>query len=176
MSVIACEVYDDRIELAADSIRVRGWSQRTDGKSTKLARVRDVVVGGAGLASENGGMQLFLQSHRPVRPDVESILVFLGEFADWKRSRTGDAKIENQYIFAFDGHAYTTHDYFVDEITTYEAIGAGEDHASAAMHLGHTPTQAVQVAIDLGVYCEGPIVTESIPRRPSCSRPEGATP
>lgn len=27
MSVVACRVYPDRIEIAADSIAVRGWTQ-----------------------------------------------------------------------------------------------------------------------------------------------------
>jgi len=30
------------------------------------------------------------------------------------------------------------------------------------MHLGHDPKAAVKVAIDLSVYCEGPIITQAM--------------
>lgn len=157
MSVIACRVYDDRIELASDSIRVSGWSQRTDSKTTKLARIGDVIVGGAGMASENGLIQLYLQTHRPSEPTIEAVLTLLGEFADWKLKKTNNATLENTFIFAFGGKAFCTNSYYVDEITNYYAVGAGEDHATTALHLGHRPVEAVQAAIDLSVFCAGPI-------------------
>ena len=167
MSVIACRVYDDRIDLAADSIRVSGWgSQRTDGKLTKLARVRDVVVGGSGYAAENGLIQLFLQTHRPSAADVQSLLTFLGEFGDWKHKRTGCSKVSNAYLFAFEGRAFATVEYYIEEVHNYYAIGAGEDVATTALHLGHSPRDAVRVACELSVFCEGPIIEESIPAKP----------
>lgn len=162
MSVIACKVHPDRIELAADSILVSGWSQRTDGKWTKLAKVRDVVVGSSGLASEAGLMQLFLQTTRPKFADVESVLAFMGEFASWKQKRVNDATLHNQFILAFDGKAFVTQEYFVDEIVNYYAIGAGEDFATAALHLGRSAAAAVETAVALSVFCEDPIVTQTI--------------
>lgn len=162
MSVIACKVHPDRIELAADSILVSGWSQRTDGKLTKLAKVRDVVVGSSGLAAEVGLMQLFLQTTRPKAPNVESVLEFMGEFATWKQKRVNDATLHNQFILAFDGKAFVTQEYFVDEIESYYAIGAGEDFATAALYLGRSPVAAVQAAIALSAFCEDPIVTQTV--------------
>lgn len=160
MSIIACKVYPDRIELASDSIRVSGWSQRTDSKTTKLARIGDVIVGGAGLASENGLFQLYLKTHRPSAPTIDAVLTLLSEFADWKLSKTTDASLENTFILAFGGKAFITSGYFVDEIANFYAVGAGEDQATTALHLGHSPVEAVQAAIDLSVYCEGPIHTQ----------------
>lgn len=162
MSVVACKVHPDRIELAADSILVSGWSQRTDGKMTKLAKVRDVVVGSSGLASDVGLMQLYLRTTRPKFADVDCVLEFVGEFADWKRKRTGDATNQNQYILAFDGKAFVTQEYFVDEVENYYAIGAGQDFATAALYLGRSAVAAVQAAVALSPYCEFPIVTQTV--------------
>ncbi|WP_165073305.1 hypothetical protein [Paludisphaera rhizosphaerae] len=162
MSVIACRVYADRIEMAADSILVSGWSQRTDAKHTKLVKVRDVVVGSCGLASESGLMQLFLMTHRPKFADVDSVLEFMGEFATWKGKRINDSTTTNQYILAFDGKAFVTQEYFVDEVVNYYAIGAGQDFATAVLHLGGNPSDAVDTAIALSVFCAAPRVNLTV--------------
>lgn len=47
---------------------------------------------------------------------------------------------------------------FVCQIKDYVAIGAGDDFATAALYLGHTPREAVEVACNLSCYVAGPIV------------------
>lgn len=173
MSVIACKIYDDRIELASDSITVRGCSKRTDAKLAKLARVNDVVVGGVGLSSENGLMQIFLRTHTPDAPTEQSLLGLLGEFSEWKHKRTGNAALENEYIFGVGGKAFRAFGYYVDEVVEHCAIGAGEDHAVTALFLGRDPVAAVEIAIKLSVYCEGPVVTQTIPRNPAAGATDG---
>lgn len=42
------------------------------------------------------------------------------------------------------------------------AVGAGEDFANAALHLGHTPKEAVKVACDLCCYVCEPIIEYSM--------------
>lgn len=43
------------------------------------------------------------------------------------------------------------------EMAADEAIGWGFDFALAALYLGHPVQKAVETAIELSVYCEGPI-------------------
>ena len=48
MSVVAARIYEDRIEVAADTICVRGSSKMNSAekKHTKLFRFQELVVGG----------------------------------------------------------------------------------------------------------------------------------
>ena len=47
----------------------------------------------------------------------------------------------------------------VEEIDDFAAIGAGRDYAYAALYLGATPKEAVEVACELSCYVSEPIVT-----------------
>ena len=88
----------------------------------------------------------------------QSDIDLIVEFADWKKEKTEVGGISNGYIICLDNTAYYIQNYLVERITTFEAIGAGMDFALTAMALGHSAKEAVQVAIDLSVYCEAPII------------------
>lgn len=51
---------------------------------------------------------------------------------------------------------------FVREIKDYYAIGAGEDFATAALYLGHTPKEAVKTACDISCFVAEPIVVKEM--------------
>lgn len=165
MSVVTVRVYKNRIDMAADSICVRGGAKmnNSDRKMTKLFRYKDTVVGGVGRAEENSLFQRYMKSHILKEVTEDGVIDFLIEFSKWKKDLCNDANIDNSYLIASKGKVFYTNGLFVVPIDDYYAIGAGEDFARGAMYVGATPEEAVKVACDLCVYVSEPIITESIP-------------
>jgi ATP-dependent protease HslVU (ClpYQ) peptidase subunit len=164
MSVVCCKVYEDRIEIAADSITVRGWTQ-SKGKNndmSKLMVIDDIVIGGVGYSQEIVLMQLYCKTHKPRDNSQISIVEFLSEFSDWKKNKTDNGNIEGSYIIVFDGKAYVTFGFGVSEVTEYEAIGAGVDFALSALYLNNNVVKAIETACELSVYCEKPVIHHKI--------------
>lgn len=164
MSVVAARIYEDRIEVAADTICVRGSSKMNSAekKHTKLFRFQDLVVGGVGMSEEISLFQRFMKNHTIKDLNEDGVLDFLIEFKKWKKDLVGDADIENRYIIASKGKCFSTNKLFVFRVNDYYAIGAGDDFARGAMYMGATPEEAVKVACDLCVYVSEPIVKETI--------------
>lgn len=158
MSVVAAKVYKDKIVMASDSIIVRGWSKNTNNDFSKLVEINGMLMGGVGVAEESSLMWQFMKTHKPESPNEKDILEFVIEFAKWKRDITGNYAINNDYLLAYDGHLFVISSMLAYEVTEYCAIGAGEDFANAAMHLGHTPREAVKVSCDLCCYVAEPIL------------------
>ena len=162
MSVIAGKVYDDKIIVAADSIIVRGWDLKRTGFS-KLAYINEMIVGGSGTAAELSLFFQYMHTHRPASPTESDVLAFVVEFASWKKDYNEDA-VSNMYLLAFKGHLFSIEGTFVNEVKDFEAVGAGEDFALAALYLGHTPEEAVKVSCDLSCYVAEPIMKFEMPR------------
>ena len=98
MSVVAARIYDDRIEVAADTICVRGSSKMNSAekKITKLFRFQDLVVGGVGMSEEISLFQRFMKNHTVKDLNEDGVLDFLIEFKKWKKDLVGDSDIENR--------------------------------------------------------------------------------
>lgn len=158
MSVVAVRVVHEGYQIAADSIVVRGWSQRKDSKFAKLSEVNGLILGSVGSCEEGGLFYLYLKSHRP-SPTEDSVLECVSEFAKWKSAKTGDASIKNEFLLGFEKSVFWICGYHIARVHNFHAIGAGEDFATAALHLGHSPVDAVKTAIELSTMCEGPIVS-----------------
>lgn len=159
MSVVAVRIYPDRYEIAADSIRTRGWTQqKIDPKGfAKLFEVNGLILGGVGLSEETGLLYLYMKGHRPC-PNEDSLLEFFSEFAKWKHEKTDKRDIENEYLIGFDSCVFVVQRYYAKKVINFDAIGAGMDFALSALYLGHSPVKAVETAIELSVFCEGPII------------------
>ena len=161
MSVVACRVLGGgRYEIAADSITVRHTTQSKGGdvKFSKLAEVNGLVIGGVGTAEESALLYMYASSRKPVTNTEAGMLEYLGEFSAWKKQKTDDAKITNDFIIGIDGKVYLISGWFVVEVLTFQAIGAGMNYALAALHLGHDVKRAVEVATELSIYCEPPVI------------------
>ncbi|MEM7348556.1 MAG: hypothetical protein AAF485_30380 [Chloroflexota bacterium] len=159
MSVVACKITENGYEIAADSITVRGYTQ-TKGQTTrhsKLFEINDMVVGSTGYAEEVSLFRLFVSTRKPSNPDEYSMLELLSDFSDWKSKKANDGDISNSYIIGFAGKVFAINHWLIEEVVKYEAIGAGEDFALAALHLGFSANEAVETAIELSVFCEGPV-------------------
>ena len=157
MSVVAVKVDDEKIEVAADSICIRGWqSMRTD-QVCKLMEINNMIIGGVGLAQDNSLMFRFAQTHRPESSTEKDILSFMVEFIAWRKTYSS-SELENSYILVCDNRAWRINEMLICEVTNYDAIGAGRDFANAAMYLDHSAQEAVKVACVLSCYVAEPIV------------------
>lgn len=158
MSIIAVKVTPEKIEIASDSIVVRGNTQdKSSNTFSKLIKINDLIIGSSGFAQESSLLSIFCATRRPEQATESAVLNFFSEFVDWKRNKIDDATIVNDYIFVVDKRAFYIESFFVEEIINFSAIGAGSDYALAALHLGHSVSKAVEVACELSVYCEKPI-------------------
>lgn len=162
MSVIAAKVYNDKIVMAADSIITNGWSKRTNNFS-KIVEINGMIAGATGTAQEASLMWHYMQTHKPASPSEKDMLTFIVEFAQWKSSIAG-SDVANSYLFAYQGHLFEIESMLVCEVSDYAAIGAGEDYANTALHLGHAPHEAVKVACELCCFVCEPIVEYSMKR------------
>jgi len=166
MSVVACRIYDDRIEIAADSITVKGYTQAkgTTSKFAKLIQVNDMTIGSVGNCEESGLLFQFCETHKPASSSERDVRAFFVEFAEWKQKQTDKWELGNSYILIIGPKAFYVDGLLVWEIVTYQAIGAGEAFALAALYLGHGVQESVGVARELSIYCEKPIISFVIPR------------
>ena len=65
MSVVVCKVYDNRIEMAADSIVVMRISKlnNAENKFTKMMKYNDMIIGGCGNADEISLLFHYMKTH-----------------------------------------------------------------------------------------------------------------
>lgn len=157
MSVIAAKVDEKEIVMAADSIVVKGWSKRNS-NFAKIAEINGMIVGGTGTAQELSVMWHYMRTHQPASATEKDVLTFIVEFAQWKNNMGSGSNVDNTYLLIYDGHLFEIEHMFVHEIFDYIAVGAGEDFANAALYLGHTPREAVNVACELSCYVCEPII------------------
>lgn len=162
MTVVAARKYPDRIEFAADSIVTRGSTQITDRSvaASKLFQQNGLTIGLTGALAEGSLMQIFTRNHKPASASLEGVIDFLFEFEGWVRNRDKSFTIDNVYLIGFEGKLFRTYPRFdVFEVSEFDAIGAGQDFAITAMHLEKTPTEAVNIACVLSVWCSLPVNT-----------------
>lgn len=161
MSVVAAKVSseDGMIYMAADSIALRGQTKRC---YSKLVSVNEMFIGSVGLTEEMSLMIRYAQTHRPESATERDVLAFVVDFLQWKKDYSGGGS-ENRYLLAYKGHLFLIEHLLVAEVENYEAIGAGEEYALAALYLGHSPEDAVKVACDLCCYVSEPIIKCEMP-------------
>lgn len=159
MSVVAVRVNEKNIEVAADSIVVRGDTMRNDSGFKKLFKVNDMIIGAVGSAEECALFKYFCRVNLLEEPTEKCILEYMVNFLNFKINMTPNyPDLENAYIIIVGGKAFQVEGLLVQEIEEYAAIGAGEDFATAALYLGHTAEEAVKVSCALSCFVSDPIV------------------
>ena len=157
MSVIAARIFNNRIEVSADSILIKSDLKRTNFK--KLIETNGMIVGGCGAAEELSLFFQYAKEHNPNTADVEGIVSFMRRFADWKGNINNNDTVENCYIIVYKNKLFEVDEFFVQEITRYTAIGEGESYALAAMYLGHSTVEAVDCACEFCSAVSQPIIS-----------------
>ena len=167
MSVVACKIYKDKIEMASDSIAVKGWAtkiNKAENKIVKMMKYNNMIIGGCGDCDEISLLFHYMKTHTIEKMDEKSVLDFIIEFRRWKSNLCGNNGFNNPYIIAYKGKAFGIEKMLVFPIDDYYAIGAGEDFASGALYMGASPKEAVKAACELCAFVSEPIITESIKR------------
>jgi len=159
MSIVAVKNYKDKIVIGSDSIRVRGYTQAKKEFCKMIEVEKGFVISGAGLARDHILLAEYATSNKPKRETYDGILDWFGTYHEWLKKKTGEnnVKIENSYLIVFNKRIYRFHDYYLEEVDNYEAIGAGMDYALTALYLGESVEKAVECACELSIYCEKPI-------------------
>src|SRR5689334_19616228 len=91
MTIIACRVNKDSIEIASDSQTTWGRNKYpkpdTADKQTfaagKLFQINGMTLGCAGMLSDIGILQLFAKTHVPKEMERDSVLEWLMEFQEF---------------------------------------------------------------------------------------------
>jgi ATP-dependent protease HslVU (ClpYQ) peptidase subunit len=165
MTVIAARKTENAIVFAADTLISNGYSKATtsDIVHSKLFEQNGMVIGSTGDCYESTFMELFSRNHKPVEASRMGMIDFLVEFREWIRKKEGSFNPQNGFLIAFDNKLFRVIGGLeVYEVNEFDAIGAGQDFAKAAMHLGHSPRQAVEVACKLSLFCSEPITEISV--------------
>lgn len=169
MSVIAVKI-GKNIEFATDSAIMYptegGDSEVLVSESPILSKVVrsefiPLLIGSTGNILETQILDKFLLGGYTCSPTKQSVFDFMTRFSEFKRKTTDDGTIRNHSIFWFqsEDEVVVTQRMSVLKPADYAAIGSGFQFAMAALHLGHSAREAVQVAIDLNPYCAGPVVS-----------------
>lgn len=160
MTVIAARKTSEAITFAADTLITEGYSKSTnaDIMFSKLFEQNGMVIGTTGECYEGTFMELFSRNHKPVDSSRLGMIDFLVEFREWIRKKESGYTPKNGFLIAYDKKLFRVCGGLeVYEVSEFEAIGSGQDFAKAAMHLGHTPREAVEVACKLSLFCSEPI-------------------
>lgn len=158
MSVCAVRVYDNRIEIGADSqITADKTITSTMLESSKIFEKNGMVIAGAGTLREINLLRIFMETNLIGECNDENILRYMFDFKQFKQSIGLPFELECQFILVYKNKAFSIVDGEVLEIPSYYAIGSGQDFAQAILHLGHDVDEAVKVACDLNVYCHLPL-------------------
>lgn len=161
MTVIAAKRTKNGFTIASDSISISGeWAFQTKGNNStfsKLFNENGAIVGCTGAIEEAALFQLFLKQRKLLEASMGAVLELMSDFADWKYKKTDDRTIANAYLIGLKGKVFLVIRWQIVEIKTFYAIGAGNAIAMTAMHLGHSAKEAVRVAIELSLFCEGPV-------------------
>lgn len=104
MSVAAAKVYDNNIQMSADSILTNGWEKDPNTNFTKIISLNDMIVGSVGNADKCSLMWLYMENHQPLNATEREILNYFTEFGKWKSDISGTRDIKNSYLMAFGGH------------------------------------------------------------------------
>ena len=166
MSVVAVKVYENEIVMSADSIIVHGEADKVPVGRGKIFEVNGMLIGSSGLASEGIHMALFAENHTPLEMTDREITKYMNEFYTWREKEFGATCEDgtNQHLIAYKGKVFYCNHGYVGEVTDWFAIGVGQNYASAALYLGHSPAEAVKVACALNCFVSEPIITKSIRR------------
>lgn len=127
--------------MAADSLAVTSGRK---GRVRKLYRIRGAILGVAGSAEHavmfahwyDSGADL---SDRPKDLDIGALV------------------LDSNGIFRYEGNCYPYE--ILDE---FAAVGSGADAAIAAMYMGATPEEAVEVACKVDLHTGPPVVVERL--------------
>lgn len=162
MSVVAVRVKDNGdFDISSDSQWTRGMNKGTCEKRPKLWETNDMVIGAVGTASEINIMRLYSEITKPADTTERAVLDWIIGFNAFHKTKTDAAPENTEFILCFNKMVFAIAGLYFKPVLDYAAIGSGEDFALAALYLGKSTKEAVEVACNLTIYCCEPVITIS---------------
>lgn len=160
MSVVAVKVTKDEIVIGSDS-QTTSWMTADINKFAKMRKISDdLVISHVGLAADFALLREFVRTNQPRNNSEDGILEFFTKFYKYLKDMSmnlNSKPCSSAFIIVYKQKAYTLENYYIKEITDFDAIGSGGDNALTALHLGHSVKESIEIACDLNIYCEKPI-------------------
>lgn len=157
MTVIAAKVEGDSIVMAADSRVSRGGHGKNTGYQSKIVNGSDFFVGISGSAMVAPMLMAYAKDHGIGTGGDLRIAEWCFEFLAFCNKYTGDWSQEAHLLLAHKTGLYSIYDWLPLRVNDFCAIGSGFEHAEAAMYLGSSPREAVEVSIAMADGCGGAI-------------------
>jgi len=167
MTVIAARKTDKGVEISWDSFcgdtyrkgkvdRLSNLDKKIDGNNFKA-----LICGSA----SSGSLLKFFSKHNGIESATEmDILGYLIRFKEWCREKLPAPDLNMDMIIIMDGKIFEVDadQLVVFENTEFISMGAGQQYAATALHLGHTAEDACKIACQLSNHCLEPVRTEVI--------------
>jgi len=164
MSVIAVKVYDDKIEIAADSqatVADDTYKVVLGRKDSKLFVSDNIILGAAGEYENISMLKTFLKINPQDIHSVEDVYEFLKIFRKWEREIKGtEVNNDQSFILVTNGKAFYINCFEVQEVEAHMSIGTGGRISTTVMNYNpkESAENAVKQAIKEDIYCGGPII------------------
>jgi ATP-dependent protease HslVU (ClpYQ) peptidase subunit len=162
MTVIAAKIEKNKIHISCDSQVSRGNHKKKTGFPGKIVTGSDFFVGVSGDALLVPLLTAYSKNHPIGGGGEERVIEWGFEFLDFCKKRTDSWEQEGELILCHHSGLFLIYDWLPLKIEDFCAVGAGFQHAEAAMCLGKSTHEAVDVAINLAFGCGGDITTENI--------------
>ena len=173
MSVVVLKKYEDRIEISSDSCVSNGVENidHQNGACKKLIRINDIIVGGCGDLYEVQLLQYYLKTYEPKLASQYDLQKLIYNFIQYKRKGLGivdrlkhkffyDNRVKNSYIFVFNNQCFYVEGTVISLIKNMYAIGSGKLTAYAALRVGMSPHDAVEMSCKYNFGVSEPIIDE----------------
>jgi len=161
MSVAAVKISDGKIYIGADSqLTLEDGTYKKEIENVKIWQGNGITVAVAGEIYEFSLFIIYCKKNNPLHATDASIFKFFTNFVKWKNKklRKEEFSLDCSYLFVFDKKVFLIDvDFYIKEITTWQAIGGGMTYAEAALYLGHSLEESLRVACRLSPECEEPI-------------------
>lgn len=162
MTVIAAKVEENHIVMSCDSQVSRGWHKKSTGYPVKIIDGSDFIIGASGAAVLMPLLSAYSKNHQIGDGGADRIIEWCFEFLEFCKKKTDSWNQEGQLILAHGSGLFVIEQWLPLKIDDFCAVGSGFQYAEAAMYLGKTTEEAVDVAIHMDYGCGGDTVTKKI--------------
>lgn len=162
MSVIAVKITDSEINITADTRFTEGDERY--GNTSKLYQHIDIVIGTVGMEEDHFLLIEYIKENYETFNKFK-LLDFMCDFYSYSNKlrenlNLEDSEYKSSFILIVGNSVYNISHLLIQEVKDFVAIGSGILPALAALHLGHSAEEAVDVACKLINTCGMP--SESI--------------
>ncbi|HPQ79747.1 MAG TPA: hypothetical protein PLG47_04805 [Candidatus Dojkabacteria bacterium] len=163
MSIICGRVYEDRIEIAADScITDETVENTTICNSPKLVKIDNIVVGACGYHSDALLLFSFIEENIEEFKKiscVKDLMVLTKKYRLYNEEYQGKKELESVFAILVNGKLYESKYFCICEIKEFCALGIGYQCALGSLEYGASPTEACKIASKYLLACKPPIIT-----------------